>query len=271
MRFPRLSLTLAAAVVLSGCFQSTTVINVNGDGRGTIDQRMLMTGAALAQMRALAAFGGGGGKDLDPVSEDQARAAAPSLGPGVSYVSSIPIRNGDAQGRAVVYAFSDVNQLRVSQQPPAPGGMSIRAQGVSADDGPAVTFTTARQADGNVILRIRVPQPNAASAGSSASPPTAVSSSPDQLMMIKQLLAGAHLSIAVEPLGRLVRTSSPFIEGPRVILLDVDFDQVMNDPAVLSRLQGVRTLDDAKIALKGVPGMKINLDPEITIEFTPDK
>ena len=273
MRCLRLFLALVAAITLTGCFQSTTVIKVNGNGSGTIDQRMLMTGVALAQIRALAAFGSGNGKDLDPISEDQARTAAASLGPGVSYVSSTLLKSGDAQGRAIVYAFSDINQLRISQQPPAPGGVSFRAQGIGTDDGQAITFALARQANGNMLLRIRVPQPNTAPAAAEPSPQgtTAAASSPEQIAMIKQLLAGAHLSIAVEPAGRLVRTSSPFIEGPRVTLLDLDFDQVTNDPAVLSRLQGVKSLDDAKSALKGVPGVKIDLDPEITIEFTSDK
>jgi len=266
MRLLRLSLTLLAAVGLAGCFQSSTILHVNADGSGTIDERMLLTGAALSQLRALAAFGGGGGQDVNPISEDQARAAATSLGSGVTYVSSTPITDGDAQGRAIVYAFTDITQVRISQQPPAPGGMTVRAPGVT--DGQAVTFALARQPDGNMLLRIIVPTPKAPA---DTAPPAAPRGSPQQMAMVKQLLTGAHLSIGVEPSGHLVRTSSPFVDGQRVTLLDLDFDEVTRDEAILSRLQGVRSVDDAKVALKGVPGAKINFDPEITIEFTPDR
>jgi hypothetical protein len=272
MRRLRLSLTLLAAVGLAGCFQSSTIIHVNADGGGMIDERMLLTGAALAQLRAFAAFGGGSGQDVNPISEEQARAAATSMGSGVTYVSSTPISSGDAQGRAIVYAFTDINQVRISQQPPAPGGMTIRAPGVNtADAAQAVTFALTRQPDGNMLLRVVIPIPSAPPPGTA--PPAAAGprSSPQQVAMIKQLIAGARLSITVEPSGPLVRTSSPFVEGQRVTLLDLDFDEVTKDEAVVSRLQGVRSVDDAKAALKDVPGVKINFDPEITIEFTPVK
>jgi hypothetical protein len=271
MRLLRLSLTLLASVGLAGCFQSSTTIHVNADGSGTIDERMLLTGAALAQLRAFAAFGGGSGQDVNPISEDQARAAATSMGSGVTYVSSTPITNGDAQGRAIVYAFTDINQVRISQQPPAPGGVTIRAQGVNSADGQAVTFALARQPDGNMLLRIIVPTPSAPPIDTASSAGAGPRSSPQQIAMIKQVLAGAHFSIEVQPSGHLVRTSSPFVEGQRVTLLDLDFDQVTKDEAVFSRLQGVRSVDDAKAALKGVPGVKVNFDPEITIEFTPER
>jgi hypothetical protein len=193
------------------------------------------------------------------------------MGSGVTYVSSTPIANGDAQGRAIVYAFTDINQVRISQQPPAPGGMTVRAPGVNTADGAAVTFALARQPDGNLLLRIIVPTPKVPPADTAPPAGSGSRSSPQQVAMIKQLIAGAHLSIAVEPSGRLVRTSSPFVEGQRVTLLDLDLDEATKDEAVVSRLQGVRSVDDAKAALKDLPGVKINFDPEITIEFTPEK
>ena len=149
--------------------------------------------------------------------------------------------------------------------------MTIRAPGVYTADGQAVTFALARQADGNMLLRIIVPTPSPPATDTAPAAGAGPRSSPQQIAMIKQLIAGAHLSIAVEPSGHLVRTSSPFVEGQRVNLLDLDFDAVAKDEVVVSRLQGVRSVDDAKAALKDVPGVKINFDPEITIEFTPEK
>ena len=35
--------------------------------------------------------------------------------------------------------------------------------------------------------------------------------------------------------------------------------------AVFARLQGARTVNDVKVATKDVPGLRINLDPEVTI------
>jgi hypothetical protein len=81
------------------------------------------------------------------------------------------------------------------------------------------------------------------------------------------LFAGARRSIADEPPGRLVRTSSPYVTGQRVTLVDVNADSLLGDDTLLQRLQAARTPDEAKTILKSVPGLQINLDPEITIEF----
>jgi hypothetical protein len=52
------------------CFQFSTVLRVNADGSGTIDQRVLFTQAAVAQLRQLAALGGGA-RILSPVPKNR--------------------------------------------------------------------------------------------------------------------------------------------------------------------------------------------------------
>jgi hypothetical protein len=80
---------------------------------------------------------------------------------------------------------------------------------------------------------------------------------------------GARVSIAVEPNGRLVKTNSPFADGNRVTVLEVDVDQVLENQLLLSRLRAGRTVDDYWSAIKDVPGLKVTLAREITIEFVP--
>jgi hypothetical protein len=262
MRSVRFALVLAGAVMCSACFQFSTVLTVKADGSGTIDQRLLFTQAAVAQLRQLAALGGGGGgQDFDPLSEKQAREAAQSMGSGVTYVSSIVINTSEGVGRDIKYAFTDINQLSLGQAPPPPGGMSVAPP--PGDSSDRVSFKLTRQADGHALLTIAVPQLPAMGGdkGPSNSP------SADQIAMLKPMLAGAHLSIAVEPAGRLVRTSSPYVNGQRVTLVDVNVDSLLSDDTLLQRLQAARTPDETRTILKSVPGLKVNLDPEITIEF----
>ena len=255
------ALAFTAAVAAAGCFQSTTLITVNGDGSGTIDQQVIFSGAALAQMRGLASLGGG--KAFDPISEDQARQAASSLGPNVRYVSSQPIATGEGLGRAIVYAFTDINQLRLNEQPPAPGGVTIRSRQVNTEEN-SIRFALAPQPDGHIVLRILLPQsaPARARRGATPTPP-----SPDDLATLKETFAGARLSIAVKPAGTIVKTNSPWVDEGRVMLIDLDFDQIAADPAVLARLRGVASVDEARSALSGVPGVKIPAASEVTIEF----
>jgi hypothetical protein len=263
----RAVLLLAGALASSACFQMTTVLKVNGDGSGTINHRMVYTKAALAQLKSFAAFGGGRGGGADPLSEQQARDMTASIGPGVSYVSSELITTPIGQGRDATYAFTDVSTLRISTQPAAPGGIAIKTQGFSTQPSAAesITFTMTHQANGNAMLHIHVPEPNYLDFFGS---PQAAG----QIGMIKTMLAGARVLLAAEPAGTLVHSSSPFVDGPRVTLLDIDLDTVLADETLLPRIQAVAaTPAEAKAVLLSAKGLKINLDPEITIEFTPAK
>ena len=263
----RVALLLAGALTTSACFQMTTVLKVNGDGSGTINHRMVYTKAALAQLKQFAALGGGRGGSADPLSEQQARDMTASIGPGVTYVSSELVTTPLGQGRDAIYAFTDVSTLRISTQPAAPGGISIKTPGFSTQPSPSesITFTMTHEANGNAMLHIHVPEPNYLDFFGS---PQAAG----QIGMIKTMLAGARVLLAAEPAGTLVRTSSPFVEGQRVTLLDIDLDTVLADETLLPRIQAVAaTPAEAKAVLMSAKGLKINLDPEITIEFTPAK
>jgi hypothetical protein len=256
---------LVAALMSTGCFQMTTVLKVNADGTGTIDHRMVYTKAALAQLKQFAALGGGGG--ADPLSEQQARDMTASIGPGVTYVSSELVTTPLGQGRDAIYAFTDVRTLRISTQPAAPGGISIKTPGFNTQPSASesITFTLTREAGGNAVLHIHVPEPNYLDFFGS---PNAAG----QIGMVKTMLAGARVQLAAEPAGVLARTSSPFVEGQRVTLLDIDLDTVLADETLLPRIQAVAaTPAEAKAVLLSAKGLKINLDPEITIEFTPAK
>ena len=120
------------------------------------------------------------------------------------------------------------------------------------------------EASGNAVLHIHVPEPNFLDALGS---PAAAG----QIGMIKTTLSGARVLLVAEPAGTVVRTSSPYAEGRRVTLLEVDLDAVLRDETLLPRLQAATTQDEAKLILTGASGLKINLDRDITIEFRPGK
>ncbi len=185
-----------------------------------------------------------------------------SIGPGVTYVSSEPVTSPVGQGRASTYAFTDVSQLRISTQPAAPGGITIRTPGFSTEAGIGHLLDDAR-------TRAATPCCRSTCRSRTFSTRSGSPNATAQIGMIKTLLAGARVLLAAEPAGTVVRTSSPYVEGPRVTLLEVDLDEVLKDETLLPRLQAAATPDEAKAIVKGAAGLKINLDRAITIEFTP--
>jgi hypothetical protein len=268
MRYLGLPALVFAAAISSGCFQMTTTVRLNGDGSGTIQHSMLITKAALAQIRQFSAVSGGRTPTIDFVSEEQAKKMADSLGPGVTYVSSEVIDTPAGEGRNATYAFTDINTLRISPQPEAPGGLPIKAQAFSPDRN-AITCSFARSADGNAVLKINLPELNLQSAFGNAN--TGDARIAQQLAMARTLLAGARILIGVEPAGTIVRTTSPFVDGARVTLLDVNLDQVLANPELIAQVQAAKTPEETKAALTGVPGLRMALEREVIIEFTPAK
>jgi hypothetical protein len=261
MRTVRVTLLFAAALMSGACFQMTTVLKVNGDGSGTIVHRMVYTNAALAQLRQFAALAGGA--SVDPLSEEQARDMASTIGQGVTYVSSDLVTAPTGQGRESTYAFTDVTQLQISTQPAAPSAVAAAAPGL-AKATESITFTLTREPEGNAVLHIHVPEPNFLDA-------LGTPAAQRQIAMVKNLLAGARVLLVAEPAGTLVRTSSSYVEGSRVTLLEVDLDEVLKDETLLPRLTAAKTEDDMRAVVQNARGLKINLTRDITLEFTPAK
>jgi hypothetical protein len=256
MRMLRLTLVAAASLVCAGCLEMTSVMKVNGDGSGTLNVRSFFTNQGLAQLKMF----GGRGQVFDPASEAYARSLAEQIGTGVTYVSSEAITTPAGQGRDATYAFPDVTQVRALQQT----GTGIGFGGA----GGGITFGFTRVPGGNAVLRIRVPQPTLPAAMPGALQQPGATPNPAQLAMVRQMVAGARLLVAVEPAGRLVQTSSPYVDGSRVTLLELDIDRFLTDEMMIRLLQ-MKATDDLQALLKGAEGLKITLDPETTIEFAP--
>jgi hypothetical protein len=138
-----------------------------------------------------------------------------------------------------------------------------------------ITCTLTHEPNGNAVVHINLPELELPDIGrlsaSGDTPPARNTALLQQLAMARALLAGARLRIAMEPAGRLVHTNSPYVDGSQVTLLDVDLDQFLANEAVLARLQDAANPDEVRAALKDVPGLKMPLEREVMVEFTPVK
>ena len=84
--------------------------------------------------------------------------------------------------------------------------------------------------------------------------------------MMKKLFDGLKVAIDVDVLGTIVKTNSPYVQGSRVTLLEMDFSQLLANEQLLSQIGEPGSIEEAKQMLKDVKGFKVNLDREVTIE-----
>jgi hypothetical protein len=282
------SLSVAAAISLTGCITFLTQITVRGDGSGTMVQTISMNpeqmkeaveGIAKQMGATTTATKEEPGKDSPKASEEglfkesDLKGKTTDLGPGVKFVSVEKIDTKTAAGVRVTYSFKDINQLAVNPKPAA--AMGTAGAGASSQD--ALKFRFKRNPNGNAVLTVVFAPPNAEMAKEEAAkPPTRVSpeESAQQTTMMKQMFKGLHMGMAIEVQGKVVKTNSPYVEGSKVTLMDIDFDPLLSDEngfKDLSAKLDAAMGDDRKAmeAMKGIKGLKITTDPEITIEFTP--
>ncbi len=284
-------LIVFVAISLTGCITFLTEINVRDDGSGTMVQTITMnTGQIKESMEGVAKQMGaktteskGETKnkpakepEVGQLKEDDLKSKAMDLGAGVTFVSAQKIDTKTATGIRVTYAFKDINLLAVNPKPAA--AMGTEGAGASSKD--ALKFKFNRMPNGNSVLTVVLPEskPETPKEQTATPPPATSPVEPDQnmSMMFMQMFKGLHMGIAVNVEGKVVRTNSPYVEGSKVTLMDIDFDPLLANEKgfkVLSQKMETAKGDDRKMmeSLKGIKGLKITTDPEVSIEFTPDK
>lgn len=88
--------------------------------------------------------------------------------------------------------------------------------------------------------------------------------------LLRDLAQGSRLTFAIELNGTIVRANTPYVEGRRVTLLDIEPERVASDEFDM-KMAGARTDEERRAVLIDAAGAKIAIAPEITIEFTPSK
>ncbi len=266
VRCPLLALVCALA---SGCITAVTTIKLQPDGSGTIEQSMAMKAEMAGQLAAMTA--GMGATEQQPgaapavpeiFSEKEMREAATKYGEGVTFVSSKPIKTGDLVGRVATYKFADITKVRINQKPPSPS--PDHGAPKAAED---VLFKFARQPGGTSLLTVVFPEQAFDKAKKTGEKKAATKPDPAQLEMAKKFLDGLHIEIGLDVAGSIVKTNSPYVEGNRVTLLEMDFSQLMSNDKLLSQVTEPGSIEEAKQLLAGVKGFKVNLDKEVTVEF----
>lgn len=291
-RISALFLIVITATSLTGCITFLTEIKVRGDGSGTMVQTMTMNPEQMKEMMEGIAKQMGAtttepkadskteaqkdapkASEEGPFKEAELKGKAADMGPGVTYVSAEKIDTKTAVGVRVTYAFKDINQLAMNPKPAA----ALGAAGAGASSQDALKFRFNRLPNGNAVLTVVLPPPKPEAPKQQAAtppPPASPEASAQQMAMVRQMFKGLHMGITVDVEGKVVRTNSPYVEGSKVTLMDIDFDPLLSDEEGFKSLnEKMETAkgDDLKTmeALKGIKGLKITTDPEISIEFAP--
>jgi hypothetical protein len=277
---PKAGIVLVALLLTSACFSSETIITVKANGSGSIEQTNLLNTQLIGMAGAMMSKGmgndaGGTTAKLPSVeeifSDEEMAKRASQLGSGVRFVSNERVTNGDLHGSKALYAFDDIRT--VSMGPRTRAARSDAAPNMTAS--PELSFGLTQRAGGVSVLTITLPD-RAGEARPNDMPqvpariPDMSEVPPEGLAMMKSMFHGSRVAVNVDVEGQVVKTNSPYVQGSRVTLMELDLAELVGDPAGVRALEVLKPgVDFATIkkTLEGVKSVKVVPEPVVTIEF----
>jgi hypothetical protein len=85
----------------------------------------------------------------------------------------------------------------------------------------------------------------------------------------REMMGGLKFSLTVEVRGNIVRTNATHQEGSRITVMELDFDKLLGNPEQIARLNRLqpKSFEDVRELFKDIPGMKVDLNRELTVTF----
>lgn len=255
MRHSRFILVVFVLLSSVACFEGQRTFKVNADGSGTIVDTTKLGEEAQAMLVEFSEMDTTSAADKKANEAAKFAETAAAMGEGVTFVSTT--MSGDG-GDVTTYAFKDITKVKAS-------GMPSPKDGTSNDNEP-LTFKLAKNAAGNTVLTVMSSKGESSEDASEPPAPQSPEEVQQGIAMMKGMLGGLKVRSVVEVNGSLVKTNSPHVAGPRVTLVDLDFDAL--DAAGLAKLakSGPAGGPPSPAMLKGLKGIKVS-DPVVTIEF----
>jgi hypothetical protein len=179
----------------------------------------------------------------------------------VTFVSAKKIDNEQGQGFAAIYAFTDINQVKIDQNPGDTLPDSGRVKATARKQEP-ITFHFTKGTPAELTLAMPPPEFKPKKEAPEGMEDLA-------MQMMKQVLKDMRLTLALEVAGTIGETNAEYREGSRVTLMDMDFNKVLADPEKFKALAKAnpQSIQEAKTLLKGLDGVKIETSPEVKIQF----
>lgn len=258
----------------TGCMQVNSTVKVKPDGSGTVEETFMMSKMALQMMQGMASGmpqEGTNKKPFDIFDEEKLKSEASKKGEGVTYVSGEKVVTDKFEGYKAIYTFTDINKLKLNQNPGENMPSAPNMTGEEEKPKEYVTFEFTKGSIAKLVIKNTDKKKDfKADKDDNVSKPK-MSTQEEQMMMaqMKQMFDGMKFVIAVEVEGRIVKTNATHQNGSTVTLMEMDFGKLMENPEKMLELSRSEpeTLEEAKKIMKDVPGIKVDMNEQVEIEF----
>lgn len=272
---------------VTGCYQIKMLVKLNPNGSGTIEEEFLMSTRTLEEMGGMMEQMMGGMMDDETAESEESESDDPygmfnetklkeqaaKMGEGVTFVSGNRVQTGELDGYRAVYAFTDVNKLKVNQNPneKMPSEFSNMSEG---EEKPEEEFVTFNFTKGNPAkLVIRQPEDRYDEEGDLTSDdseePSDNAMGAAMMNMMQDFFRDMRIVMEIEVQGNIVQTNATYCEGSKITLMDLNFGKLFEAPGGFEQFSQAQpdNVEDAKKILKDLPGVKVELNKEVVVQF----
>jgi hypothetical protein len=266
-------------VFLYGCFQTDTVIRIKPDGSGVIEETFLLSNDLLESFQDLVKGFADDEKNIkdeaakekqDPIEGmiKEARSRENQYGPDVKFVSAIPLKTETMGGYKAIYAFKDINTVKLNQNP----GKKVEKSGAGQDlpvkeenilfrfiKGPVPTLTVKMPKD-KEEKKAQVQKKEAQD--KSQADPKAVE-------QMKIFFKDMGIRIALEIDGAILKTNATYRKNSEITLVELHFGKLIENKDIFEKVIAAqpKSIEEAKELVKGIEGLKIEMANPLIVEF----
>lgn len=259
-------------ILLSGCLQVNTKVNLNRDGSGTIEETVVMKNEMIKMMQEFAVmFDSTKTEKFEMFNEEELKSKASNFGEGVKYVLGEKFTFEGYEGYKVVYAFTDVNKIKLSPSPDdkIPFGDDFNKDEEKAvDDYLKFNFTKGNPS--TLVVNFPKPQMEEEIKPDSNYTPVDDSTFNDQTQQkFIEMFDGMKIALRFNFEDPIDETDASFVDGSEVTLMQVDFSEIIKNKDVLKKLQNSepKTMEEFKEVVGDLEGIKIEFKEQVTIKF----
>lgn len=256
------------SVVLYGCLQVDTKVNLNSDGSGTLVETFMMKKEVLNMFKELASsFDSTETKETDLFNEEEIRNKAANFGEGVEYVSSEKISKNDFEGYKVTYSFKDINKIKINPSPDSQmPGSEMEGEDNNTD---LILFNFKKGSP--AVLTIIFPEEELKAEETESVDNTEVSESDslDQLNQLVEMFDGMRVDVALNIKGKIVESDASYLDGNEITLLSMDFAELIKNKDLLIQMSKSDQMSREKFKelTSVIHGFKIETKEKITTKF----
>ncbi len=284
MRYLKIICSIIACFFLYGCIQSDTVIRVRPDGSGVIEETVKLSNALVESLQNISKGFSEANPDADAKEKDKEKAKAEvqspvetmmkdarsretQYGPDVKFVSASPVKTDTMTGYKAVYAFKDINTLRINQNPESKTGMPADGSGKPKKKEEIILFKLVKGPAST--LTVTMPENAKDTKPAEGDQQKKPANDPGAAEMMKVMFKDMSISIAILVEGRIIRTNATYQDGSRVTLVDMDFGKIFENEKTFEKLNAVQpnTIEDMKDLVKGIKGLKIEMNNPVEVVF----